>query len=174
MAGLIICRGLDFGTGYNWWGICSASSTPVSAHTITHTHRERLGRHRLRSRRLGRSRCNIGKVNSRTKFLARVAKSLDTETVRSLATSLIQCHYDYACFSWCSGTTSNRKDKLQPAQNKLMRIIISGLNRHPVDLQVAEVKLLIVFKFIHDLAPSHLSGYDTFISHHTRASVANI
>ncbi|XP_045079271.1 ATP synthase subunit d, mitochondrial-like [Coregonus clupeaformis] len=39
----------------------------------------------------------IGKVYSRTKFLARVAKFLDIETMRTLTTSLIQCDYDYAC-----------------------------------------------------------------------------
>ena len=48
----------------------------------------------------------------------------DTETMRTLAASLIQCHYGYACISWFSGMTTNLKDELQTAQNKLMRIIL--------------------------------------------------
>ncbi|CAB1325853.1 unnamed protein product [Coregonus sp. 'balchen'] len=58
--------------------------------------------------------CVAVKVHSVTKFLARVAEFLHTE--RTLATSQIQCLYDYACISWFSGITKNLKDK-QPKTN---------------------------------------------------------
>ena len=47
----------------------------------------------------GVSRANkvLGKVNARTKFLARKSKLLDKDSMRVLATALIQCHLDYAC-----------------------------------------------------------------------------
>ncbi|CAB1351481.1 unnamed protein product [Coregonus sp. 'balchen'] len=112
----------------------------------------------------------IGNVHCRTKFLARVAKFLYTESMRTLETSLIRCHYGYASISWFSGVSQNLKDKLQTTQNKLMRIILklSHWDAHwelswlPVDLVVLQIKMLMVFKVRHDLAPSYLSGYFNF------------
>ena len=42
----------------------------------------------------------LGKVNASTKFLARKSKLLDKDSMKVLATALIQCHFDYARTSW--------------------------------------------------------------------------
>ena len=41
----------------------------------------------------------LGKVNARTKFLARKSKLLDKDSMKVLATALIQCYFDYASTS---------------------------------------------------------------------------
>ena len=48
----------------------------------------------------------LGKVNARTKFLARKSKLIDKDSMKVLATALIQCHFDYASTSWF-GSLSN-------------------------------------------------------------------
>ena len=51
----------------------------------------------------------IGKVHFKTKYLARISKFLDKLTMRTVGTSLIQCHYDYTCLSCYSGLTEKQK-----------------------------------------------------------------
>lgn len=70
----------------------------------------------------------ILKVSQRTKFLARISSLLDSSTLKTLANALVQCHLDYACTSWYTGTTNGLKDKLQICQNKLIRVV---LKLHP-------------------------------------------
>ena len=45
----------------------------------------------------------LGKVNARTKSLDRKSKLLDKDSMKVLATALIQSHFDYASTSWFGG-----------------------------------------------------------------------
>ena len=41
-----------------------------------------------------------------------------------MATSLILCHFDYACSAWFEGLQVNLQNKLQILQNKTMRFVL--------------------------------------------------
>lgn len=133
----------------------------------------------------------LGKVNSRTKYLARIAKYLDIRTMRTLATALVQSQYDYACTSWYSGTSQSLKDKLQTSQNRLVRVVLKLhprthlddshfklLNWLRVPKRVAQLKTGLIYKILHNSAPSYLSGYVSYIceghDYNTRSSIANL
>jgi hypothetical protein len=49
----------------------------------------------------------LGKVNARTKSLARKSKLLDKDSMKVLATALIQCHFDYAGTFWFGGLSKH-------------------------------------------------------------------
>ena len=66
----------------------------------------------------------LKKGNSRLKFLRRQAKCLNLASKRLLSSVLIQCHMDYACFSWYHGLQKNLKHKLQILQNKTIRFVL--------------------------------------------------
>jgi len=68
------------------------------------------------------------KITNRTKFLARNANILDSATLKTLPRALVLCHFDYAATFWYSGTAQSLKNKLQTAQNKLIRAV---LKLHP-------------------------------------------
>ena len=114
----------------------------------------------------------IKKISSKTKFLARKRKYLDSETIKLLAAALVQCHFDYACSSWYSGITKKTKGKLQVCQNKLIRTVLKLpprthldyshfklLNWLPVDKRVNQLKLSHVHNVIHGTAPKYMSNY---------------
>ena len=62
----------------------------------------------------------IQKANCRLKFLYRNAKFLNSHVKRTLASSLIQCHFDYGCTFWFSALSCKLTSKLQTTQNKLV------------------------------------------------------
>ncbi len=64
----------------------------------------------------------LGKVNARTKFLARHVSFLDKQIMKLLALCLVPCHFEYACISWMSDLSRGWLDKLQKSQNKLLRL----------------------------------------------------
>lgn len=66
----------------------------------------------------------INKVNQRIKFLARVSTFLNRSVLEILAGALRQCHFDYACTSWYTSIAWAFKNRLQTAQNKLVRRIL--------------------------------------------------
>ncbi len=53
----------------------------------------------------------IGRICSKTKCLARMSIFLDKETMRTLATSLVHCHFDYTCMAWYSGIIKKNNKK---------------------------------------------------------------
>jgi len=67
----------------------------------------------------------IQKVNSRLKFLYRKRNFLNEHTKKQLASSLIQCQFDYACSFWFHCLTNKLKNKLQVTQNKMIRFVLS-------------------------------------------------
>lgn len=119
----------------------------------------------------------ISKVSQRTKFLARISSLLDSKTLKILADALVQCHLDYACTSWYTGTTKGLKDKLQICQNKLIRVILklhprthllpnhfSSLGWLRVEERVSQLKLCLVYKIRNNLAHKYLCDYFSKIS----------
>ena len=115
---------------------------------------------------------------------------MDSDTKKSLATALIQCHFDYACSSWFSGLTKGTKNKLQVCQNKLIRFTLGLTSRThlgsehfktvgwlPVAQRVEQIKLNHMFKIYNGVAPSYLSeNFKLVREHHfyqTRASAKN-
>ncbi len=82
----------------------------------------------------------LGKVNARTKFLARHVSFLDKQLMKLLASCLVSCHFDYACISWMSDPSRGWLDKLQKSQNKLIRLV-SGFSRF-THVEVSHFKCL--------------------------------
>ena len=114
----------------------------------------------------------ISKVSQRTKFLARISSLLHSNTLKTLADALVQCHLDYACTSWYTGTTKGLKDKLHICQNKVIRVVLklhprthllpdhfSSLTLLRVEERVSQLKLCLVYKIINNLAPNYLRNY---------------
>lgn len=113
----------------------------------------------------------VRKSNSRLKFLYRQAKFLNLQTRKLLVTSLIQCHFDYACSAWFFGLSEKHKSKLQICQNKLIRFVLGleprshiGLQQFqrvgwlPSEKRVWHIGLLHIHKIIHGSAPTYLSS----------------
>ena len=108
-------------------------------------------------------------VHSRLKFVYRNSKSLTQSSKHLLASALILCHYDYACGSWYNSLTVFTRNRLQTAQNKLIRFVL-GLpsrahlgHKHfrdagwlPVALRVRQLTLHHTFKILNGSAPSYL------------------
>jgi len=129
----------------------------------------------------------IQKVNSRLKFLYRKRNFLNEHTKKLSVSSLIQCHFDYACSFWFHCPTNKLKNKLQVTQNKMIRFVLSleqrshisknhfkDLNWLPMQKRVDQIILCHDFKIKHGLAPDYMSEHfvsqDSVYSHNTRFS----
>ena len=129
----------------------------------------------------------IKKTNARLKFMYRKQAFLTDHTKRLLVSSLIQCHFDYACSFWFHGLNKYWKDKLQITQNKLVRYVFNleprshisnqhfvSLNWLPVSKRVEQITLCHVFKIKHGLSPSYMSQnfvtQDSVHTYRTRSS----
>jgi hypothetical protein len=53
----------------------------------------------------------IAKVNSCFRFMYVKANCMSAETRRTLSLALIQCHFDYSCYSWYGGISQTLKNK---------------------------------------------------------------
>lgn len=130
----------------------------------------------------------LKKCNARLKFLYRKSKLLTKSSKRLLASSLIQCHLDYACSFWYSGLTLQTKTRLQSTQNRLIRLVLnlpskehlstrhfSDVGWLPVGSRVDQIKILHVHRIVNKLAPCYLSENFTLVSeihdHCTRSSL---
>lgn len=118
----------------------------------------------------------LSKINHKIKFLARISKFLDCETLNILAGSLVQCHFDYAFTSWYSSTSKQLKTKLQTSQNKLLRTVrkfaphthldpdnFKQLGWLPVGKRVTQIRLGLVHRIVNNTAPRYLTSYFRFI-----------
>ena len=101
----------------------------------------------------------IQKANARLKFVYRKRRYLIFITKKLLVISLIQCHFDYACFFWFAGLSQSLNNRLQTTQNKLIRFVLNLdqmihvepehfkiLNWLPVTKRVSQIILCHVFK----------------------------
>ena len=115
-----------------------------------------------------------GKVNSRLKFLYRNCKNLNSSTRLTLQTALIQCYFDYSCSSWYGGLNKTLKQKLQVAQNKVVRFILNFKPMARINYSVlSEINMLnekdrakqlrldyvLMLLFFHELAPQYLNQH---------------
>ena len=120
----------------------------------------------------------VSKCNNKIKFLYRNAKNLDQKTKMLLTSALIQCHFDYGCSMWYTGTTCLLKKKVQIIQNKVIRFILglpsrshigptefSGAHMLPVPLRVDQLKLNHMYNIINGIAPSYLKSEISITGH---------
>lgn len=114
----------------------------------------------------------IKKANAKLKFLYRKSSFLNRYTKQLLVSSLIQCHFDYACASWYLGLSQRLKNRLQATQNKMVRFILNLSPRThvgrahfeevgwlPVHFRVNSIILGHVHKINSNSAPSYLSEH---------------
>ena len=130
-------------------------------------------------------------VHKKIKFLARKSRYLDSPTLKTLALALVQNNFDYACTSWYSSISKHLSNRLQTAQNKLIRVVLkltprTHLDAHHfnslgwlrVENRVTMLKLGMVHDIYWDISPNYFRGYFTRVSdshnHRTRASDHNI
>ena len=111
----------------------------------------------------------IQKANSRLKFLCSNATFLNRYVKQMLASSLIQCHFDYGCTFLFSGLSCKLKSKLHTPQNKIIRFVMGKHNRShvgttefkelnwlPVEHKVAQIKFSLVSRIVNGSAPDYL------------------
>lgn len=119
----------------------------------------------------------IKKSNARLKFLYRKSEFLTHHTKKLLVSSLIQCHFDYACSVWFNSLTKELKQKLQVSQNKLVRFVLNlhprshlgkehfvKINWLPVADRVNQITVCHVFKIYLNTAPAYMSEHFTPVS----------
>ena len=110
----------------------------------------------------------LSKSAARLKFLYRHGHALDQSSRKILASALIQCHFDYAVSAWYPGLSKCLKQKLQVAQNKIVRFILNmGPRSHIGQTELTKVGLLntsdranqIILNHMHNIANSTAPGY---------------
>ena len=123
-------------------------------------------------------------------FLNRHSKYLNAKTRKTLSSALIMYHVDYACSAWYSGLNKKPRNKLQIAQNKIVRFIkqvtprysvnshvFSELNLLKVETRVSQLRLNHAFKIFHGTSPSYLQeNFSKVCDNHgynTRSSLYN-
>ena len=125
----------------------------------------------------------IKKVNSRLKFLFRQAHFLDLKTKKTLCTALVLCLFDYSIASWYGGIPKLLVKRLQTAQNKVIRFILSkdarahihdddfcNLNILNIHNRARQLRLNHVFNIFNEIGPEYLRSNFTRVSdiHHYR------
>ena len=133
----------------------------------------------------------VKKVNQRIRFLHRIAPLVGRDTLKTLASALIQPHFDYGVHVWYRDATKALKTKLQTAQNKLIRLLLKLPSRaHLTANHMLNVGWLLVADRVQFLAmglvykihytskiPTYLSKYFKNVKdvhhHNTRGSSTN-
>ena len=130
----------------------------------------------------------LSKVNNKIKFLYRYKACLNQSVRKKLCAALVLCHFDYCCQSWYTSLTNLHKQKLQAAQNKIVRYILdltprSHIGQTQLDTlgllnisdRVKFIRLNHVFKIRNGESPVYLKREFNSIPHelNTRASSYN-
>jgi hypothetical protein len=128
----------------------------------------------------------VKKINSGLKFLYRKACFLGTKERKLVCTALLQSKFDYSCNTWYRSVLKSVKNKLQTAQNKIVRYILDYEPRHhlvcadfkklrflDVESRVDYLCLNIMFTIFKETAPAYMLDYipRNFQSHCTRQSL---
>ena len=113
----------------------------------------------------------IAKNNQRLKFVYRNTRNFNMNKNKKLAMALIQCHFDYACPAWYSGLTKRMKNRLQCAQNKIIRYVLNLspithieldefkiVKKLPVEYRVQQLKLNHMYDIVNGTAPDYMSN----------------
>ena len=139
------------------------------------------------------SSCNkwlVEKVNSRLKSLYRQARFLDQNLKKKLCSALVLCLFDYSISSWYCGINKTTSNKLQVAQNKVIRFILNQnimyhigegdfkqLNFLDFQNRTKQLRLNHVFNIFNEIGPEYLRSNFTRVlnshNHNTRKSVQN-
>ena len=111
----------------------------------------------------------LKKINGKTKFIYRQNRYLSYLLKRILWNSLIQPHFDFACFAWYPNLTMSLKIKIQTAQNACIRFCLRmerkshiGLNHFekinwmPVKNRVDQCIAVIAYNFKNNLSPVYM------------------
>lgn len=111
----------------------------------------------------------VTKVNSRISFLYRNCKDFNFQTKKTLTSALVQCHFDYSCSSWYAGLSKKLKQKLQVAQNRVIRFLLNlpprtsingdifeSVKMLNVEDRATQLRLNHVFNIFHGTAPKYL------------------
>lgn len=71
----------------------------------------------------------VSKVNSGVKFLYRQASFLDIREKKLLCSAMLQSRFDFSCNIWFRALSMSVKNRLQTAQNKMIRYILGYHSR---------------------------------------------
>jgi len=126
----------------------------------------------------------IKKVNSKIKFLYRKRVFFGVKERKMLCSALLQSNFDYACNSWYRGLQKKLRDRLQTAQNKIIRYILNYHCRQHLGFadfnklgwlnvsgRVDYLSLNLMYSIFNNSAPSYMCNVDLVChSHHTRRS----
>ena len=108
----------------------------------------------------------VQKVNARLKFLYRHANVLNTQSRITLTSALIQCHFDYSCSSWFGGISKTLKQKLQVAQNKVVRFMLDLKPRDSITCDILDsLKMLRVDNRVKQLRLNHVHNIVMAVHH---------
>jgi hypothetical protein len=108
----------------------------------------------------------ITKVNSRLKFLYRNRAWLNTMSRSTLASSLIQCYFDYCSTAWCASLSKSLQKRLQVLQNKTIRFIQNLGPRATINCDILEsMNTLCVADRVRQLRLNHVFNIFFIILH---------
>ena len=99
---------------------------------------------------------------------------LNFSSRKTLCSALIQCHFDYTCSSWYPGINKGLKEKLQVAQNKMIRFILNlGGQAHIGQRELGKAGFLNVPKRVTQLKLGHVFKINNkscplYLTHHFR------
>ena len=107
------------------------------------------------------------KVSKAIGFLRHAKAFLPQETLKALYTVVVGPHFRYCCSVWrCAGSTEiNQLQKLQHRAARILtnssfdtpsRLLIDILGFKTIEQLIADESKIMVFKFLHDLAPPYL------------------
>ena len=109
------------------------------------------------------------KVNSRLKFLYRQANFFNHKVKKTICSALVLCLFDYSISSWYGGISKYHSQRLQCAQNKVIRFILKKdymyhithddfetLGLLNISTRAAQLRLNHVFNIFHDTCPDYL------------------
>ena len=120
----------------------------------------------------------VSKVNKYIKFLYRKKDFLDYKCKRMLCLALIQPHFDYACNTWFRTLEKKIRNKLQCAQNKIIRYMLDYNSRKSlcfadfkkvrylnVSKRIDYLCINSVFNVYHKRAPEYLCRSFQLVNH---------
>ena len=128
----------------------------------------------------------LKKINKCLKLLYRKADSLDSKCRKMLCQALLQSHFDYSCNVWFRSFDKRLQNRLQCAQNKIIRYILKYDSRHHLECsdfaklnflnvssRVDYLSCSMIFNIFHNTAPEYLCNVhlvdhvQLFILHYT-------
>ena len=132
----------------------------------------------------------VGKVSSRLKFLYRQANYFNQSVKKTICSALVLCLFDYSISSWYGGISKYHAQRLQCAQNKVIRFILGkGFRYHinhsdfktlgilNITTRAEQLRLNHVFNIFNGTSPEYMKEHFLRISnvhsHNTRGSVFN-